>query len=202
MSEQETTGPEFIAVALQVACNGVNLISDVGQARARIAENIAKIEGYVTDITTDISLEWLENRDRDRPFFIMIHNKAPHGPWQPARRHENQFDGKTVPEPASLRERGNHGPGPEVVVDGVAGFQFGSSISRRYNERSYTRRFLHRASKSNKDKQAMGHKTPPLPPVSEEELAEETGIPYQNLINLYLRDCVASGRRPSLKWAS
>lgn len=34
------------------------------------------------------------------------------------------------------------------------------------------------------------------------ELSEETGIPYQNLINLYLRDCVASGRRPSLKWAS
>jgi uncharacterized protein (DUF4415 family) len=34
------------------------------------------------------------------------------------------------------------------------------------------------------------------------ELAEETGIPYQNLINLYLRDCLASKRRPSLKWAS
>ena len=31
-------------------------------------------------------------------------------------------------------------------------------------------------------------------------LAEETGIPYQNLINLYLRDCVVSKRRPSLKW--
>ena len=34
------------------------------------------------------------------------------------------------------------------------------------------------------------------------ELAEETGIPYQNLINLYLRECVTSERRPSLKWAS
>ena len=34
------------------------------------------------------------------------------------------------------------------------------------------------------------------------ELAEETGIPYQNLINLYLRDCVISKKRPSLKWAS
>ena len=34
------------------------------------------------------------------------------------------------------------------------------------------------------------------------ELAEETGIPYQNLINLYLRDCVASNRKPTLKWAS
>ena len=33
-------------------------------------------------------------------------------------------------------------------------------------------------------------------------LAEESGIPYQNLINLYLRDCVASGRKPSFKWAS
>jgi uncharacterized protein (DUF4415 family) len=34
------------------------------------------------------------------------------------------------------------------------------------------------------------------------ELAEETGIPYQNLINLYLRDCVVSGKRPSFKWVS
>jgi uncharacterized protein (DUF4415 family) len=34
------------------------------------------------------------------------------------------------------------------------------------------------------------------------DLAEETGIPYQNLINLYLRDCVVSKKRPSLSWAS
>jgi predicted DNA binding CopG/RHH family protein len=33
-------------------------------------------------------------------------------------------------------------------------------------------------------------------------LADETGIPYQNLIDMYLRDCVVSGRKPSLKWAS
>jgi uncharacterized protein (DUF4415 family) len=32
------------------------------------------------------------------------------------------------------------------------------------------------------------------------QLAEETGIPYQNLINLYLRDCVVSGKRPAFKW--
>jgi len=31
-------------------------------------------------------------------------------------------------------------------------------------------------------------------------LAEESGIPYQSLINLYLRDCVAHGRRPDLSW--
>jgi predicted DNA binding CopG/RHH family protein len=31
-------------------------------------------------------------------------------------------------------------------------------------------------------------------------LAEETGIPYQTLINLYLRDCAASKRELSLDW--
>ena len=34
------------------------------------------------------------------------------------------------------------------------------------------------------------------------KLSNETGIPYQNLINLYLRDCVQSHRKPSIKWAS
>lgn len=31
-------------------------------------------------------------------------------------------------------------------------------------------------------------------------MAEETGIPYQSLINLYLRDCVAHDRRPDFSW--
>jgi uncharacterized protein (DUF4415 family) len=31
-------------------------------------------------------------------------------------------------------------------------------------------------------------------------LAEETGVPYQNLINLYLRDCVQSNRKLSIDW--
>lgn len=33
------------------------------------------------------------------------------------------------------------------------------------------------------------------------KLADETGIPYQNLINLYLRECVQSHRKPTIKWA-
>lgn len=32
------------------------------------------------------------------------------------------------------------------------------------------------------------------------KMAEETGIPYQSLINLYLRDCVANDRKPDLSW--
>jgi uncharacterized protein (DUF4415 family) len=32
------------------------------------------------------------------------------------------------------------------------------------------------------------------------ELAEDTDIPYQTLINLYLRECVAAKKKPGLKW--
>ena len=32
-------------------------------------------------------------------------------------------------------------------------------------------------------------------------MSKDSGIPYQNLINLYLRDCVQSGRKISIKWA-
>ena len=32
------------------------------------------------------------------------------------------------------------------------------------------------------------------------EMAEDTGIPYQSLINLYLRDCVAHNWKPDLSW--
>lgn len=33
-------------------------------------------------------------------------------------------------------------------------------------------------------------------------LAEETDIPYQNLINLYLKDCMKAQRKPSLEWVN
>ncbi|MBI4815650.1 MAG: BrnA antitoxin family protein [Deltaproteobacteria bacterium] len=32
------------------------------------------------------------------------------------------------------------------------------------------------------------------------QMADETGVPYQNLINLYLRDCVLNKRKLSMSW--
>jgi len=34
------------------------------------------------------------------------------------------------------------------------------------------------------------------------DLAEETGIPYQTLINLYLRDCAAENKRLTIEWGT
>jgi arylsulfatase A-like enzyme len=60
-------------------------------------------KGYCTDIITDRALEWLEHgRKKDKPFMVMIHNKAPHRPWQPAPKYLTWLDNVTVPEPPTL----------------------------------------------------------------------------------------------------
>ena len=38
---------------------------------------------YATDVITDLALDFLEQRPRDKPFFLMMHHKAPHRPWEP-----------------------------------------------------------------------------------------------------------------------
>lgn len=46
-------------------------------------EKIAS-EGYVTDVTTDKAIDWLENkRDKNKPFCLLLHHKAPHRTWMP-----------------------------------------------------------------------------------------------------------------------
>ncbi|MDH7569520.1 MAG: sulfatase-like hydrolase/transferase, partial [Armatimonadota bacterium] len=53
--------------------------------------------GYVTDIITDLSLQWLRRRDRNRPFCLLCHHKAPHRNWQPAERHLRLYDDADFP---------------------------------------------------------------------------------------------------------
>ena len=60
------------------------------------------IKGHCTDITTDLGIEWLETRPKDKPFFLMLHQKAPHRKWQPAERHIEMFKDKEFPEPDTL----------------------------------------------------------------------------------------------------
>ncbi|WP_269541595.1 sulfatase family protein [Cerasicoccus fimbriatus] len=50
-----------------------------------------KDEGYVTDIITDKCLGWLDERDADKPFFLMCHHKAPHRSWHPKAEHRSLY---------------------------------------------------------------------------------------------------------------
>ncbi|MGB5355840.1 MAG: sulfatase [Eudoraea sp.] len=61
------------------------------------------ITGYVTDIITDLTLDWLKNRRvKEKPFLLMYLHKAPHRSWLPAPRHYKSFTKKNFPVPASL----------------------------------------------------------------------------------------------------
>ena len=57
---------------------------------------------YATDVITDLALEFVETRPRDRPFFLMLHHKAPHRPWEPEAAHAAQFAARHIPEPVSF----------------------------------------------------------------------------------------------------
>ncbi len=100
--------------------------------------------GYVTDVITDVSLNWLHTREKNKPFMLMINHKAPHGLWKPAKRHEDFLADAKIPEPDSLYNRGKHGPTNAVIIDGKAGQQFGSSVSRRMEGRGLVTRMLNK----------------------------------------------------------
>ena len=61
-----------------------------------------KIDGYVTDIITEKSLQWLKDRDQEKPFLLMMQHKAPHRQWEPAARHLNWNQDHSFAEPATL----------------------------------------------------------------------------------------------------
>ena len=61
-----------------------------------------KMDGYVTDIITDVSLDWLKKRDKTKPFLLMCQHKAPHREWEPALRHLNHDHDRKYDEPPSL----------------------------------------------------------------------------------------------------
>ena len=60
-------------------------------------------QGYVTDIITDMTLDWLKTkRDQEKPFMMMYLHKAPHRPWWPRADKFKEFSKKTFPLPETL----------------------------------------------------------------------------------------------------
>ncbi|MCO8273515.1 sulfatase [Actinoplanes sp. TRM 88003] len=47
------------------------------------------VEGYTTDIITDLALDWISSSDA--PYCVLIYHKAPHRPWVPSPAHEHLF---------------------------------------------------------------------------------------------------------------
>lgn len=62
------------------------------------------IKGHTTGITTELGVEWLRTRPQDKPFFLMLHHKAPHRRWEPDERNKTLFHDRSFPEPETFRD--------------------------------------------------------------------------------------------------
>jgi arylsulfatase A-like enzyme len=82
---------------------------------------------HSSDAITDISLDWLKSRaDKDKPFFLMHHFKAPHDMFRSAKRYASYLKDVTIPEPDNL-----HGQ-PAEGFGSIATRDFGAGVTKAH----------------------------------------------------------------------
>lgn len=59
-------------------------------------------ETYTTDILTDHAIEWMEKRNKQKPFFVYLSHKGVHSEFQPAKRHEGKYASLPIVTPPSM----------------------------------------------------------------------------------------------------
>lgn len=102
-------------------------------------ENKVIHEGYVSDVITDLGIEWLGKRDTSKPFFLMLHHKAPHDMFEFAPRYADYLEDTEIPEPESLYDQPAAGFG-SVATRGENDSlvrRLGTSVSKRHPVRNY-----------------------------------------------------------------
>ena len=104
--------------------------------------NIVQYEGHSTDIITDQSIDYLKNRDKTKPFFLMHHYKAPHDMFEYAPRYKDYLANTKIPEPESLYSQPNWGSeGTKGKNDSLINY-IGTSVSKRNMHRNYVQHYL------------------------------------------------------------
>ncbi|WP_066631021.1 sulfatase family protein [Labilibacter marinus] len=105
-------------------------------------KNKVKSEGHSTDVITDISIDYIKNVDKKKPFFLMHHYKAPHDFFEYAPRYEDYLAKTEIPEPSSLYYQPNWGSeGTRGKNDSLINY-IGTSISDRHMYRNYNTFFF------------------------------------------------------------
>ncbi|WP_046287754.1 sulfatase family protein [Zobellia galactanivorans] len=140
--------------------------------------DVIDTEGHSSDVLTDISLDWLENkRDKSKPFFLMHHFKAPHGMFVYADRYKDYLASVEIPEPQNLYNQPseNWGSiGTRGINDSLVRV-IGSTISPQPDKRNLSRYY------KSKIQELLGKKE-----LTDKEL---THYSYQFYLKEYLR-CV------------
>ena len=59
-------------------------------------------EGYATNLITTHAINFLENRDKERPFCLLVHHKAPHRNWMPEAKYYDLYEDVEFPKPETF----------------------------------------------------------------------------------------------------
>jgi uncharacterized sulfatase len=103
--------------------------------------NQVEHKGHSTDVITDLTLDWLRKRDRNEPFFLMHHYKAPHDMFEYARRYADYLADTEIPEPASMYSQPYFGSKATRGENNSLYHRIGTSISPRHKIRNYSDMF-------------------------------------------------------------
>lgn len=59
-------------------------------------------KGYCTNVITDKAIEWMNNRDKTRPFILFLHHKACHRDWLPELKYIREYENQTFALPENF----------------------------------------------------------------------------------------------------
>ena len=97
-------------------------------------------KGYITDILTKKTVDWLENkRDSNKPFSLNLWHKAVHEKHLPAPRHKDLFKNEKLPEPPHDTHKETFKGKPEWQRRKTFGFRWkeGDVIPNELNEKRW-----------------------------------------------------------------
>ena len=94
-----------------------------------------KEKGYATNLTTDFAIDWLDVRDKNEPFCLLLQYKAPHREWSPDTKYEDLWSDIQMPYPKTFNDNYNGreltAGNTEMTMDYLrTRRQFGSALSQ------------------------------------------------------------------------
>ena len=148
-----------------------------------------KVEGYSTDVYTDIAMKWLKDRDRKKPFLLSLQFKAPHHDYGHAKRYDELLAEVTIPEPPTLYEdiRNTDSRLKELFLKGTKFHMLysGKPGGKKDPSKNYYQRHLKDAAPN-----AMWDHDP-------DDDRDKIRVAYQHMIHKYIR--CAKGNDDNLK---
>jgi len=79
--------------------------------------------GYSTDIIADKTIDWIKDRDKNKPFMMMCHFKATHEPYDYPERYKNLYKDEDIPFPESLFDQGTETTGRSFLGQSLDNLQ-------------------------------------------------------------------------------